>query len=70
MEINITGIKKNFNGGELTHISVSYQSYDGEEVFSAQVVVKQEDLTDESLLSNSSDSDFDKIARKKIKSWL
>ena len=68
MNVKMTGFNHNMEEGEVTSITVTYASYEGVNGFSSTVEIRPEDA--KGALDDLSKAEADKIARKKIISWI
>ena len=68
MNVKMTGFNHNMEEGVVTSITVAYAVYEGVNGFSATVEIRPEDT--KSSLDDLSKADADKIARKKMISWI
>ena len=72
MNVKMQGLTYRFDEqtGDTAGVELSYQGYEGGNVLNTIVVLTSDDLESDKTLDDLVKSDFDKIARKKMKSWI
>ena len=69
MDLNVTGVNRNYQGGALNSASVNFQSYESGNNLNATVAIATENL-DGKAWSAISDDDLITIGKKIVAGWL